>query len=76
MVAQVLEHITSQGDRWDLLAWRYYGDARLYEPIIAANPEVAIVPVLEPGIRILIPLLESAVDGDVTTSEELPPWRR
>lgn len=76
MVAQVLEHITSQGDRWDLLAWHYYGDARLYEPIIAANPEVAIVPVLEPGIRILIPLLESTVDGDVTTSEELPPWRR
>ncbi|MEI4920417.1 tail protein X, partial [Klebsiella pneumoniae] len=24
-----LEHLTRDGDRWDLLAWHYYGDAAL-----------------------------------------------
>lgn len=30
-----LEHVTTDGERWDNLAWRYYGDALAYERIIA-----------------------------------------
>ncbi|MBJ3537853.1 tail protein X, partial [Salmonella enterica subsp. enterica serovar Derby] len=41
-----LEHVTTDGERWDNLAWRYYGAALAYERIIAANPHVAILPVL------------------------------
>ena len=33
----VIRHITKDGERWDLLAWRYYGSATDYERIIAAN---------------------------------------
>jgi hypothetical protein len=33
-----IEHITLAGERWDLLAWRYYRNATLYSPIIMANP--------------------------------------
>ena len=25
--AQYITHISSDGDRWDLLSWNYYGDA-------------------------------------------------
>lgn len=73
MKAEVIEHITRTNDRWDLLAWEYYGDATLYERIIAANPEVMISPVLPPGIRLVIPVLE---DADVIAAEELPPWKQ
>ena len=38
MSAQFLTYITGDGDRWDLLAWRYYGDATQFGPIIMANP--------------------------------------
>ncbi len=54
-----LEHITTQGERWDNLAWRYYGDALSYERIIAANPHVAVIPVLPSGVRSLYPLSAS-----------------
>ncbi|NJD38454.1 MAG: hypothetical protein FIA89_09080 [Geobacter sp.] len=76
MIALVQEHITVDGDRWDLLAWEYYGDPTLYEPIIAANPEVQIEPVLPAGIRLIIPVLEESLVGDIATSEELPPWKQ
>jgi len=68
-----LRHRTQDGDRWDLLAWRYYGSATDYERIIAANPGAPISPVLPGGIELRIPVVErSAVIG----TEELPPWER
>ncbi|MGS9092557.1 tail protein X, partial [Salmonella enterica subsp. enterica serovar Infantis] len=52
-----LEHVTTDGERWDNLAWSYYGDALAYERINAANPHVAIMPVLPSGARLIIPVL-------------------
>lgn len=72
-VIEVIEHITRDGDRWDLLAWAYYGDATAYEPIIAANPGIAITPILPSGIKVLIPVLEEA---ETATTEGLPPWKQ
>jgi len=72
-VQDVLVHITGEGDRWDLLAWEYYGDASLYETIIAANPEVMIDPILASGIRLLIPISE---DAELIDTGDLPPWKR
>ena len=75
MIVEVLEHITVDGDRWDNLAWQYYGDAFAYERIIAANPEVQIEPILPGGIRLLIPVIEDT-DAETANSEEFPPWKR
>ncbi|HBJ6087903.1 TPA: tail protein X, partial [Escherichia coli] len=51
-----LEHVTRDGERWDSLAWQYYGDPLGYPRIIAANPHVAITPVLPSGLLLLIPV--------------------
>ena len=67
-----LVHITSEGERWDHLAWRYYRDPMGYERIMAANPSVSRSPVLASGLRLLIPVV-AAPD---TLSEDLPPWKR
>lgn len=67
------EHITREGERWDLIAYEYYGDATRYEPIIVANPDVAIVPVLPSGVRLMIPIIDLK---DTIPAEELPPWKR
>ncbi|HUY19267.1 MAG TPA: tail protein X [Candidatus Binataceae bacterium] len=70
--AEFIEHTTLAGERWDLVAWTYYGDATLYRGIVMANPAVAIEPVFEAGIVLKVPLLQqSAV---MTTN--LPPWKR
>lgn len=67
-----LTHITTEGERWDSLAWRYYGDAHRYLPIIQANPQVPITAALPAGLTLSIPVLEQAA----STSEDLPPWMR
>ncbi|MGH7986952.1 MAG: tail protein X [Candidatus Binataceae bacterium] len=72
MSSQFIPHVTTAGERWDLLAWKYYGDPTLYSPIIMANPQVPIEPVFEAGLLIGIPILQVS---QVNTSM-LPPWKR
>lgn len=67
------EHITKEGDRWDLIAYQYYGDATMYEPIIVANPEVPILPILPSGIKLKVPVIDRK---ETISPEELPPWKR
>lgn len=67
-----LVHVTADGDRWDLLAWRYYRDPMGYERIMDTNPDVAREPVLAAGIRLLIPIIKTPD----TLTEDLPPWKR
>jgi phage tail protein X len=71
MTAHYHIHITQEGDRWDLLAYRYYGDALRFEPIVAANPAVAITPVLSGGLTLYIPVLEVQPEYS-----PVPPWRQ
>ncbi|KVG24739.1 hypothetical protein WL05_01785 [Burkholderia ubonensis] len=67
-----LTHITTEGERWDQIAYRYYGNPFAYERIIAANPDVPIAPRLASGIALSIPV----VSNDDVPDEELPPWMR
>lgn len=69
-----LTHMTQQGDRWDLLAWRYYGDALAYEGIVAANPTIPVAGELPAGVYLLIPLLSA--DALAAPAADLPPWLR
>ena len=64
-----MRYITHQGDRWDLLAWRFYGDPYLYEPIMLENPDLMRYTVLPEGIVIEIPEI-------LDTPEVIkPPWQ-
>ncbi|KKP40313.1 MAG: hypothetical protein UR30_C0005G0094 [Candidatus Peregrinibacteria bacterium GW2011_GWC2_33_13] len=65
------EYVTKDGDRWDLIAYEFYADATLYEPIITANPEVPITPILPSGLKLKIPVMED----NNQIQFELPPWR-
>lgn len=72
-MAEYIDYITKDGDRWDLIAYEFYGDATMYEPIIAANPFVPIMPILPSGIPLQIPDIE---DDELISSEDLPPWKQ
>lgn len=73
-MANFVEYVTKHGDRWDTIAFKAYGDASLVGGIVAANPAVVISPLLEPGTRLIIPVMEQA-DIEID-SESLPPWKR
>jgi len=68
---QVILHVTTAGERWDLLAWEYYGDPTDYSPIIMANPNVPIEPVFDAGIAIAVPILQKSA----VVVADLPPWK-
>lgn len=68
---EYLEHITTEGERWDQLAWRYYGAAHRYLPIMQANPHVPLTSVLPANLTLSIPVLEAE-----TAADDLPPWMR
>ena len=71
-MAVFVEYVTREGDRWDLVAYRMYGDAYAYEPIIVANPDVPIRPTIASGLRLLIPLRDLAL----VDASSVPPWKR
>lgn len=67
------EHITQEGERWDQIAWRHYGDPHAYERIIVANPGAPIAPVLPGGVVLAVPAAEAPALID---DRALPPWKR
>jgi hypothetical protein len=71
-----LEHLTRDGERWDQIALAYYGDPHLYGPLVAANPEVAITPLLDGGVLLRVPVLDRAEAEPRTDPALLPPWKR
>lgn len=65
-----LKHIVREGERWDSLSYRYYGNAFEYNRIIEANPHVAFCEVLPVGTVVFIPVLQVKP----TNNEKMPPW--
>jgi phage tail protein X len=72
MNSQFIMHVTTAGERWDLLAWTFYGNPTLYSPIIMANPRIPIESVFEAGLELAIPILQI----DLAQTSNLPPWKR
>lgn len=73
---QALKHVTRDGERWDTIAWDYYGDPFNYEPIIEANPAANITPTLPAGIVLLIPILTLDEQNSQQVASDLPPWKQ
>lgn len=74
VVVGYLPHIVTEGQRWDSLAWQYYGDAYAYERLVAANPGIPLAPILPTGVTVLVPIVQAP--EVLTNSEDLPPWKR
>lgn len=65
-------YTTMDGDRWDTIAYKAYGDSKQISGIIAANT-TPITDTFPGGIDLIIPIVEiaNAVNNDL-----LPPWKR
>lgn len=66
--------VAHDGERFDQLAFRAYGDGMLMNKIIAANPELGITNRIKGGTVLIIPILEA--QPDETNISLLPPWKR
>lgn len=71
---EYLQHIVSDGDRWDSLAYRYYGDATAYEQIIADNSHLPITATLSAGDIVLIAIIDET--NKPSHHADVPFWLR
>lgn len=62
---------TKQGDTWDTLSLRAYGDELHMDALIMANPDWRKVVVFPAGIEIAVPAIDTA-----KAASGLPPWKR
>ena len=71
MTTDNIIHLTTEGERWDTIAWRYYGSVNEAGRIMKANPGVPLVPVLPGALRLPIPAVDAATFDETAA---LPPW--
>jgi len=50
-----MKYITKDNDRWDTIAYNFYGNPYLYEAIILENPQYISYFILPSGISLNIP---------------------
>lgn len=65
-----MKYTTIQGDMWDSIAHKLYGDETKMDALISANPELREVYIFSAGVELEAPDVEvnSSVSG-------LPPWK-
>lgn len=63
-------YTTVQGDRWDLIAYKVYGNESYMSHLLEANKQYRDVFVFSAGAKLEIPEITEAA------SDTLPPWRR
>lgn len=63
-------YVTSQGERWDEIAFAFYGNALRIAPLIEANPQYREVLLFPAGCKLRIPKLKDEAP------QSLPPWKR
>lgn len=61
---------TIQGDTWDAIAFKVYGDEKLFPLLIKANPSHIQTMIFVAGIVLQIP------SPPEETIDDLPPWKR
>ena len=71
-----IEHTVLDGQRWDTLAWIYYGDATAYGRIVQANPALDITTHLDAGTVVLLSVLSVGDGQEGVEQDSLPPWKR
>lgn len=72
-MAELVQYIAKEGDRWDYLAYIYLGDSYNITPIIEANPLVPIRTEIPAGAVIFIPVFDPQPLLDYSN---LPPWKK
>ena len=72
MSESVLRHLTREGDRWDLIAWRYYGNPLEISRLIAANLHLPAAEQFAANLTVFVPVIPAKPQ----TQADMPPWLR
>lgn len=70
----ITEYTTQSGDTIFGISFKAYGTVYRYADLLTANPSLPITTVYPAGLKLIIPVNESAPETIAT--ENLPPWKR
>ena len=70
-----IEYITTEGERWDTIAYRCYGDPYAYPRIIELNPDYRANATLPGGVTLRVEIIDQP-PAVLAPETALPPWRR
>jgi len=65
-----MSYVTQLGDTWDGIAYKVYGNERLFPLLIDANPEHFDTVIFSAGVTLAVP------SAPPNVSSSLPPWKR
>lgn len=60
---------TIQGDVWDMIAFKVYGDTDLTYLLLDSNPAYVKTTIFDSGVLLTVP------EAPEETTSDLPPWR-
>ena len=66
-------HTAVQGDAWDYLSWKLYGDEGFTHVLLEANPELRHIVLFESPAMINVP---DRPQARAPSSAGLPPWKQ
>ena len=70
MTREVDIYKTTQGDTWDNISFKVYGEDKFSKSLIRANPRYMNIAIFSGGIELICP------DIPNTKNLTLPPWRQ
>ena len=62
--------VTRQGETWDMISYRMYGDEHYIRDLMDANPGMRRIVRFSAGASVAVP------EVTVKTAASLPPWKR
>ena len=63
-------YITSQGDTWDMISYKVYGNEKYVDKLIQANLHYKEVIIFSANVKLNIP------EASLINENKLPPWKR
>lgn len=70
MIREVDIYKTIQGDLWDGISFKVYGEDKFSKELLRANPRYTNIAIFSGGIELICP------DIPNTKNSTLPPWRQ
>lgn len=61
---------TIEGDTWDSISFKVYGDEKYFKEIYEINKDYSNVGVFNGGIELKVPIIK------IIETSTLPPWKR
>jgi phage tail protein X len=69
----MMQYIAAQGDVWDYLSWKLYGDEGFIHTLLEANPKLRHIVMFETSAIINVP---DRPQTRAQSSTNLPPWKQ